>query len=217
MYPSCEVRWFFSTAPEQLAAWFASKNMFFDGLSTPKRVDHYLLVANGKNIGIKLREGNIEAKQLIKVPGEWHFPELNTSGQIEHWIKWSFQLDEADVLSRQIIHEGQDKWIAVEKERLGYIYHFQENGANSQVPMGEWVAEGCQVELTRIEIRGKTYQTFGLEAFSDSGQMERNLKRGAETVFPLLGQWCAKTENSPDGLGFSKACSMSYPAFLLSI
>ena len=217
MYPSCEVRWFFHLAPEGLIVWFASKNKAFDSPDTPKRVDHYLLVANDKNIGLKLREGNIEAKQLIKILGEWHFPELNARGQVEHWIKWSFRLDEADSLSHKIIEEGNDNWIAVVKERLGYVYHFSEDGTIREAPIGEWAPEGCQVELTQIQVKGRTCHTFGLEAFSESGQLEGNLRRGAETAFSALRKWSQESGWLDEGVGFREGRSMGYPAFLLGI
>ncbi len=215
-YPSCEVRWFFPVAPQGLAAWFASRDMRFEGLANAERVDYYLPLAFGEHIGIKLREGNIEAKHLVKRLGEWRFPEVGGRGQAEHWIKWSFQLHEADGLSRQIIHEEKyDDWIAVAKERLAFDYHFPEGGAVREVPLREWAPEGCQVELTRIETGQKTYYTFGLEAFSSSGQWERNLRRGAEAAFSALWQWCDKSGLPVHGLGFREGISMSYPEFLL--
>ncbi|MCB0567437.1 MAG: hypothetical protein KDD01_23975 [Phaeodactylibacter sp.] len=217
MYPSCEVRWFFPAAPEGLIDWFVSKNRRFDTPASAKRTDHYLLVPNGENIGIKLREGNIETKHLVKRQGERHFPELGATGVVEHWIKWSFKLDEADSLSQSIIHDGQDGWIAVEKERLGFTYHFLEDGAISEVSIYEWVPEGCQVELTRIVVENKTFHTFGLEAFSSSGQMERNLEQGAGMVFLALQRWCAASGQPIAGLGFPKSQSVSYPAFLLEL
>ena len=217
MYPSCEVRWFFPAAPEGLIDWFISKSLRFDTSASAKRKDHYLLVPNGEKIGIKLREGNIENKHLVKCLGERHFPEFGATGVVEHWIKWSFKLDETDGLSQRIIHEGQDGWIAVEKERLGFTCHFQEDGTVSEVPIHKWVPEGCQVELTRIVVEYKTFHTFGLEAFSNSGQMEQNLERGVEIVFPALQRWCAESGQPIAGLRFPESQSVSYPAFLLGL
>ncbi|MCO6487317.1 MAG: hypothetical protein J5I98_02810 [Phaeodactylibacter sp.] len=213
MYRSCEIRWFFSVAPAGLIAWFAEP-AWFDSPDTPLRTDHYLLVADGENIGVKLREGNVEAKHRVATLGEWAFPLIGARGVAEHWIKWSFRLDEADGLSQKIIQEGNDNWVAVAKERLGYIYHFLEDGAIRQAPIGEWGPEGCQVEMTRIQVKGKTYHTFGLEAFSESGNLEGNLRRGAETAFSALREWGSENGWPDAGFGFGAGCSMGYPAFL---
>ena len=216
MYPSCEIRWFFSVPPTGLIAWFAEPARL-DSLYTPGRTDHYLLVANGENIGVKLREGNVEAKHRVTTLGEWAFPLVGARGVAEHWIKWSFRLDEADSLSHKIIEEGNDNWIAVVKERLGYVYHFSEDGTIREAPIGEWAPEGCQVELTQIQVKGRTCHTFGLEAFSESGQLEGNLRRGAETAFSALRKWSQESGWLDEGVGFREGRSMGYPAFLLGI
>lgn len=215
MYPSCEIRWFFAGPPEGLLAWFDSLGMRFDGPAGAQRVDHYLLIANGDNMGIKLREGNVEVKHRTARLGEWDFPDIDAKGMAEHWIKWSFRLDQADALSQHLIREGRPEWIAVAKERLGYTYHFQEGGPALRLPLGNWAPEGCQVELTRIGVRGKAFYTFGLEAFSDSGQLERNLKMGAEAVFPAFRKWGVESGWPQPELEFRGGVSMGYPAFLL--
>ncbi|MCB0587479.1 MAG: hypothetical protein KDD06_19450 [Phaeodactylibacter sp.] len=217
MYPSCEVRWFFPSAPEGIAGWFASKSMHFEAPGNPLRTDYYLLIANGENIGLKLREGNVEAKHLVRRAGEWSFPEVGAKGFAEHWMKWSFHLDEADNLSRQVIQEGIPEWIAVFKERLGFTYHFTETGGVREVPIHEWVPEGCQVELTRIRMFGKEYYTFGLEAFSRNGQLEENLREGAKNAFSALRRWCASIAFPVDKLSMGINRSMSYPVFLLNL
>lgn len=213
MYPSCEIRWFFSVPPAGLIAWFAGPARL-DSPDTPGRTDHYLLVANGENIGVKLREGNVEAKHRVEALGEWAFPGIGAKGVAEHWIKWSFRLDEADSLSQRIIQEGNDNWIAVAKERLAYFYHFPEDGTIREAPISEWAPEGCQVELTRIQVKGKTYHTFGLEAFSESGNLEGNLRRGAETAFSALLEWSSESGWPDAGVEFREGRSMGYPAFL---
>ncbi len=217
MYPSYEARWFFSDPPEGLIAWFASRNMVFYGPKAAKRVDHYLLIDGGTNIGIKLREGNIEAKHLVNSLGERQFPELDIKGTVEYWIKWSFTLDGADEQSQDIIKEGRPHWIDVAKERMAYIYHFREDGEMKEAPLNEQVPEGCQVELTRLLIKNQNYHTFGLEAFSAKGNLEQNLEKGAAAAFSALKAWHEESGWPDDGLGFGEGVPMGYPAFLLGL
>ncbi|MGD8968471.1 MAG: hypothetical protein PVI07_13255, partial [Anaerolineae bacterium] len=59
----------------------------------PAREDHYLRLSDTYALGIKLRQGRIEAKQRVRRPGVVRFHERVT-GIVEHWRKWSFQLAE---------------------------------------------------------------------------------------------------------------------------
>lgn len=51
-------------------------------------------------MSIKLREGNVEIKQFIKNLGRRQFDIPSIEGKVEHWVKWSFDLNDADILSQ---------------------------------------------------------------------------------------------------------------------
>ena len=212
MLPSYESRWFFRSCPPPLMEWFEYKGWRFGAPGNPARADFYLPIPSDKGLGFKLREGRLEAKQLLAGIGEHPFPPFKAKGKVEHWIKWSFELKEADELARQIIREKQYDWIEVKKERLGFTYHFQQEGKVAEVPIHTVIPEGCQVELTQIHVFGKAYYTFGLEAFSHAGHLEENFRHGAEVFFSTLAEW--QNGKAIAELRLPAQASMGYPEFL---
>ncbi len=213
MFPSYEVRWFFSQCPEALSGWMETLGHSLDDNNTAERTDFYLPLVGLQRPGIKLREGRIEVKQLINEPGMQLFPYPAAKGNVQHWIKWSFGLCEDDGLALGIIREGKHDWVSVRKKRCGFTYHFAPGGEVAKTSMGALVEEGCQVELTRIKVFGETHYTFGLEAFSQSGSMADNFQRGTELAFSEFREW--NEGKSLPQVEFDGRNSKSYPEFLM--
>ncbi len=217
MLPSYEVRWFFEEEPYALAQWFQHKGMAF-AAESPSRNDHYLPLAAKKGLGIKLREGNLEIKQLVKSSGRKSFILLTITGRVQQWVKWVFNLQEKDPVSTDIISRHQYDWVEVAKDRLGFKYSLGGRGKRTtMVGIKEIVPEGCQVEYTRILIKDRIYYSFGLEAFSETGREKQNFSKGSRLVFKEMKEWNSDKVNDFMKIHLALKDSMGYPEFLEKI
>lgn len=117
-----------------------------------KRVDYYLL-NTGVQLGVKWREGSLEAKQQQGVSQSYSNGQLE--GEIACWKKWSFALDERETYSDNLAEQPQH-WLAVHKQR-------------------QQVHDGCQLEVTYLTLRKRAYTTLGLEAFGSERSPRQNL------------------------------------------
>ncbi len=210
MFSSCEVRWFFPEAPLLLADWFARRGLHFHPGSESLRCDFYLRQPRRRDLGIKLREGNIEVKERTRSRGIRRFS-ASVAGRVEYWRKWSFRLastreggtDEVLAITRGA---NPKDWIPVFKDRLLILYEIREEGRVVLLDQPFHLQEGCGIELTRIQSRGHTWFTFGLEAFSAGQHTGRNLRSAMDAFLADV----------PD-LVLPEEQSMSYPAFLASL
>lgn len=212
MIQSCEVRWFAKVVPDMVAAWFERRGHCFSGWEQSGRCDFYLVSNSvGNDLGIKLREGNIEIKERTKDYGVHSFGPF-VKGRVEAWRKWSFKLaqtreggmDEALHITRQ--DTTNSAWIPVRKDRLLVMLEIAEEGRVlfSEAPAFS-LEEGCGVEFTRIRLPNRSCYSFALEAFSHSGQEYQNLLRAMDTM----------TAEIP-GLEMPISNSMGYAEFLHS-
>lgn len=158
MYKTKEMRWFFREENHHLETWFASHGIKFDGRD--ETTDIYLN-AEQDNIGIKLRDGNIETKRLRSVPrGRKSFN--GNSGYIEEWVKWSFAVEEPDDEYIGIVERKEKNWIEVIKNRLA-VHIADTKGKLSVRPVSAGLDFGCQVEYTKVRIGDSMWYTFALE------------------------------------------------------
>lgn len=189
MVQSCEVRWFFSDCPDAFRQWFERRGWVFSSAAPPRRCDFYLVSGTARaDLGIKLREGNIEIKERVADLGVHRFG-ASAEGRVEAWRKWSFPLahtreggtEEALHITRQ---DDQGRgWIPVRKDRLLLMLEIVEE---SRVLLSEAPAfsieEGCGVELTKIFLPDRTCYSFALEAFSNTDRGYQNLLRAMDTM-----------------------------------
>lgn len=162
MFKSREIRWFTQTEDSAISKWFARNGQTF--ANTESRTDFYLPLPGKEDIGIKLREGNIEIKQRINQPEKGKIS-ASAEGYFEDYIKWSFSTADEDELSREIIQKNRYEWLKVRKERMGFKLQETEEAKTSMVNISEYIPYGCQVEYTRISLNKKTWYSFGLEWF----------------------------------------------------
>jgi hypothetical protein len=161
MASSKEIRWFTRTENKNITKWFAKHNMSF--ASIKPRVDFYLDTEK-RNMGIKLREGNLEIKEKIG-KGKEEKLSSNIEGVYEDWDKWSFKLSEKDELSKSILNDSSSNWIEVSKERIGIKLTRNHHNVNILMDIKEIVDYGCQIEYTKLVINDSEYFTFCFEWF----------------------------------------------------
>ncbi len=191
MYKTKEIRWFFKKQNRSIETWF--ETLGFD--SFEKREDFYLCLGKD-DVGVKLRDGNIEIKHLIGTRARGCL-EAKAWGYFEDWIKWSFVAELGHEIVSNITNGKCKRWLSVIKERQS-AQLTMENGAISIKPYHANLRFGCQIEYSNIHLKGENWYTFGLEWFGNRG-----LDLDASLIHAILGPTKLKINQS-----------MGYPAFL---
>lgn len=165
LYETKELRWFFKDENKSIANWFANLDK---DLAEPKlRSDYYLPLEGIADVGIKLREGNIEIKQRRMKSNIYQLTD-NAAGYLEQWDRWSFEIKDKDELAKKITKKDKFEWIEVQKERWAIkIKGEKKNGDPKIVDIKEQLDSGCQLEYTKINVKEEKWYTFSLEWFGE--------------------------------------------------
>ncbi len=126
------------------------------GQDQAPRLDRYVMQHTALS-SIKWREGALEVKSMTADPTELE-PPLERFGPVTFWEKWR--------LPGKIELEGA-QWLSVHKYRTLAFYHPKE-GWLLQSPTTP-IPAGCQLEWSKVEVKGRTYWSLGLEAFDEAG------------------------------------------------
>jgi hypothetical protein len=153
------------------------------------RTDHYL-VFPGSGVGVKMREGRLEIKQRLGSRAE-----TDWEGIMEHWVKWS-----ADAAPDHF--RGNGTWRAVRKSRRLLVLVRGEAELVPAPPESD-PGEGCNLELTELEMNGTRAWTLGFEAYGAS--------RREQLLESVLRRYAADLRAIPVLIGQS----MGYPEWLL--
>ena len=148
-----EARWFVRGAtPADVAAWFDA----LGPAATPEtRADRYLAPASDA-LGLKLREGRIQAKRRDGPAGPLRAG--RAAAPLETWTKWSFALGEEA--------PPDDGWIDIRKTRR---QHEHEAGDGT-----------CRLELSEVAVGGDVWWSVCLEADGpDAASRQRALATAA--------------------------------------
>ncbi len=202
MLITAEIRWFWPSEPNDLAAWFhdaTSHGTTVGGGSI--RTDMYLRDAGQVELGLKHRGGKpgVEIKGLVAV--SWAGLTVPPfAGPIDLWTKWT----------SEPLALAPDRVVAIEKQR--WLRTFDTSGwrpeeitldANETPVDGRPLPTlGCNVELTRIRLGDEVWWTLGLEAYGTLHTVEHQLRAVAATL---------ATRDPPPRL--AGQC-VSYPAWL---
>jgi len=195
-----EVRWFYrGLIPPEVMAWFGRMGSLLE--EQPGRVDHYLRRLDNDSLGVKLREGRLEIKQRIGPPRVVDF-HPKVSGLVEGWRKWGFPLAQ----NEPPLSGPDAAWIAVVKKRQLRRYRVTEDGQVENVAVEAEPAQGCELELSRIEVAGQSWWSICFEAFGQEANREEYLRLTAHHVFGVIEPPLLEIE-----------ASFSYPAWLGNI
>ena len=210
MFTTAEVRWFFEgPVPDEIEQWFCRSSLVF---KAAPREDHYLLFPVALGLGLKLREGRLEVKSLIKTLGVRSFT-ADVAGIVQVWKKEDYgetAVKEFERLQKSAPH----LWIAVRKDRT--LRKSSLEGATIvEVPADRVVLrDGCNAEVTKLTVGGSAYWSFNFEAYGNSSRVVDCLQRAALHVLkdncrPRLFKTSA---SSADAFPAEKSCS--YPEWL---
>jgi hypothetical protein len=205
MQVSAEIRWFWpSMPPSGLEEWFMSVDAHG---CTPGgggiREDVYLRDPNQQELGIKLRgaSGSIDVKGLVAVRSG-ALPRGPFDGPVEIWAKWTSHA--LRLVPHATIGTKKTRWMRkFDTSGSGQreIALGPDERPSSEVVLPE---RGCNVELTRIEIAGDVWFSFGFESFGGLETVESDLQAVAATL----------TGRTPPALG--RPQSGGYPTWLVT-
>jgi hypothetical protein len=175
MFTTAEVRWFFEgPVPDKIEQWVCRSSLAF---KAAPREDHYLLFPAALGLGLKLREGRLEVKSLIKTLGVRSFT-TDVAGIVQVWKKEAYgepAVKEFERLQTSAPH----LWIAVRKDRT--LRKFSLEGATIvEVPADRVVLrDGCNAEVTKLTVDGSAYWSFNFEAYGNPSRVVDYLQRAA--------------------------------------
>jgi hypothetical protein len=179
MHATMEVRWFYSGAlPPDVGGWFLQGEG--QPVDPSLRVDHYLPVAKGDGLGIKLREGRLELKRRHRQLGVVRL-HRRVAGIMEHWRKWSFPLADLNNGLTSVVHPASG-WIGVYKRRRLQRYQVLDEGELLAVSSQHYPDQGCDLELTEVQAAGAAWWTLSFEAFGTEARLQKNLGLVADRI-----------------------------------
>ena len=193
MFKSKEIRWFLPNEDEAISKWFEENGYLFE--NTEARIDYYLPLKEKEDIGIKLRENNIEVKHRVE-RSEKEKLVSGVKGYFEKYVKWSFSSAEDDSLVQEITEGEKYDWIPVKKERIGFKLTEASNGEIIRIKLDEFPDFGCQIEYTRIKVQDDIAYTFALEWFGD-----KELKIDLALIKEIIGE---SRLQASDSMGYAE-------------
>lgn len=142
---SLEARWFMpGPLPPEAAAWFESLG---PSVTPEARTDRYLVPVRSEELGLKVREGAVQAKQRTAALGLRPLAP-GAVGRVEAWRKWTLGTSE------QTPEAG---WIDVAKVRRQRTLVLVPGAAR------------CALEVSEIEAGGEAWWSVCLEASGARG------------------------------------------------
>lgn len=200
MYPTTEVRWFQAgEIPNRARDWF--KNCPGPVTKQLTRIDYYLPLSFTNDIGVKVREGQLEIKILREElgVGRWH---ERLAGHLQCWQKWGFNFEAAnDPFGRS--GQPYSDWLPVQKSRSLRRYRLDEVGRVIPIATEVVTPGSCGLELTRIQSLGRFWWSLAFETFGIGKDSRTSLESIAAQLFDI---------GEPPAL--VEADSMSYPGWL---
>jgi hypothetical protein len=206
MHPTLEVRWFLQgPLPAEHYHWFMEESPL--PIDSETREDWYLDVAKSRDLGIKLRQGNLEIKQRIGSRGVCKLAK-QVRGRVETWVKWPFSIDAES--SAAILSDSAQLWIPVHKSRWSRHYAITSTGTIEAVAASSEAEQGCSLELSDLQVAGQNwhslcFETFGRE-ISGATDLAQNLEHVVRHVVRQAGLPPLKAR-----------CSWGYPRWLQQI
>lgn len=157
MLTTFEVRWFYTgPLPEAIQEWFE----YFEPADQPPRTDYYLNMKDSAGVSIKLREGSIQIKPEKENFGVHSFLK-DVGGVVKHYEKWSFPVTSNAEWAEMI--RKPDIWVPVNKIRK-LLRFTLEGGFPDSIGKEEQPDEGCEVELSKVDVVDESYWSLAFEA-----------------------------------------------------
>jgi hypothetical protein len=163
-FKTIEVRWFYPGAlPAEFLAWFKPL------ATADSRTDVYLQ-SSSPDMGLKLRQGNLEVKYRQAKLGTIEVEKFGTA-QVEQWSKWICIDDSASLTPEQIAN--QPGWIKVAKVRHQRLYQGEFGDEIQLKPISIPQAGAAAIEVTQLQLDDRIWWTIACEYLGDNIDLER--------------------------------------------
>lgn len=167
-FETIEVRWFYPGAlPDEMAKWFGILGEQLEPIDT--RSDFYLQ-SSSPDVGVKLRQGNLEVKYRQQDLGKFAIDGVADS-QIERWWKWICVGTESALTPAKIAERSG--WLKVDKirDRRLYRVEFGDRIKLTQTPTP--TANIAAIELTQLQLPAQIWWTIACEYFGHNISIDR--------------------------------------------
>jgi len=169
---SAEVRYFWSTEPVEVVAWFKSGVVAPGGVG--RRSDACLRAADD-GLGIEKRgtRQGVEIKGRVEVRRELTSP--NVPGNIEIWNAWTTGVVALDAFS--VVSTVEQRLVRMVEVARNTVDEVPLDG-REQLADRRWAPDvGCTIDLTRVTVEaGAPSWTLGFEAFGPLSRVEHALR-----------------------------------------
>jgi hypothetical protein len=166
-FKTIEVRWFYpGVIPVDLLTWF-------DALGEPvvadNRTDVYLR-SSAPDVGVKLRQGNLEVKYRQAILGTIEINGFGSS-HVEEWLKWICIDDSSGVnLAQSTDRLG---WIQVAKSRSQRLYQVEFTNEIQLNSIAKPQSGAAAIEITQLQVEQQIWWTIACEYLGNKLDLDR--------------------------------------------
>ena len=200
-FQTIEVRWFYQGAlPDEIGKWFDKVGERLEKIDT--RSDVYLQ-SSSPDVGVKLRQGNLEVKYRQQELGRFAIDGMGNS-RIEQWSKWICMDDGAGLSPTKLA--DKPGWLKVDKIRDRRLYRVEFGEQIELTQLATPTADIAAIELTQLQVLDQNWWTVACEYFGKDLDIDRQF-------LPLVRMLCAGSSLSGDRV----RVSCGYPQWLKAI
>jgi hypothetical protein len=166
-FKTIEVRWFYpGVIPVDLLTWFEDLG---EPLVVDNRTDVYLQ-SSAPDVGVKLRQGNLEVKYRQAISGTIEINDFGSS-PVEEWLKWICIDDSSGLNPAQ--SADRSGWIQVAKSRLQRLYQVEFTDKIQLNSIAKPQAGAAAIEITQLQVAQQIWWTIACEYLGNKLDLDR--------------------------------------------
>ena len=158
-----EVRWFYrGNIPEEVVTWF-------EAIGTPPQPDSrsdLYLQPSSSDLGIKIRQGNLEVKYCQQQLGTIAIAG-GGDGRVQQWTKWICHDP-----SLELVGGEKQAWIEVAKIRHQRLYLVEFGEPIRLTPIPTPCQNAAAIEVTQLQLQGQPWWTIACEYLGNNISVE---------------------------------------------
>jgi hypothetical protein len=200
-FQTIEVRWFYrGEMPVQIGNWFETVGRQLEKIDS--RSDVYLQ-SNSPDVGMKLRQGNLEVKYRQAEIGRFEIDGLVNSC-VERWSKWICVDDSGHLTPTQFA--DRPGWLKVDKIRDRRLFRVEFGERVKLIQVATPTADLAAIELTRLQVFDQNWWTIACEYFGNDLEIDRQF-------LPLVSKLLAESKLAD----ITPQISCGYPQWSIEI
>jgi hypothetical protein len=181
-FQTIEVRWFYpGEVPAPIGEWFETVGRRLEDID--RRSDTYLR-SSSPDVGVKLRQGNLEVKYRQAQIGRFAIAGLADS-RVERWSKWICADDSGWLTPTQLA--DKPGWLKVDKTRDRRLFRVKFGECIELTQIATPTADIAAIELTQLRVLGQNWWTLACEYFGTDLEIDRQF-------LPLVSNLLAGSE-----------------------